>query len=64
MHACAWESTSKNLPKSELDIGILIWILFNYYKTLSKFLLFDETYTNNRKKLKKEKPNNPSYLAK
>ena len=29
----AWESTSKNLSRSQLDIGILIWILFNHCKT-------------------------------
>ena len=26
---CVWESTSKNLLQSQLDIWILIWILFN-----------------------------------
>ena len=55
---CAWESTSKNLPKSQLDVRILMGILFNYCKTKSKFLLVDETYINKGKKIRKEKPKN------
>ena len=44
----AWESTSKNLPEIQLDMGIVILNIF-YYKTSSKFLQVDETCINNRK---------------
>ena len=51
-----WESTSKNLLQSQLDIGIFICISFNC-RIWRKSLQVDETYINNRKKLKKGKSN-------
>ena len=59
---CASESTNKNLPKSQLDIGILISNNIQNCEAKGIFLQVDETYINKRKKLKKEKPNNMNYF--
>ena len=48
---CTWESTSKNHPKSQLDIGIFILNIIHYsisFKTQSKFFRVVETYINKR----------------
>ena len=43
---CVWEPTSKNLPKSKLDRGILIF--HTIYLLQERFLPADVTYINKR----------------